>query len=161
MSPAGYSVARMGIDELLAQLDVGVDVLLVERILEPQIAHLLDRAADPERVGVFVAPRRVEHERVVVADGFAHGFAYFDIFGGVLRRVDLVGFPAVGFEFGGFAGVGLPAVEDLARGVGADRRAAGAEEFVEWEVGGLGGDVPQRGVAGTHCAQSCRALAGA
>ena len=48
--------------QLLPQLHVVVDVLVGQRVLVPVIAHLLDRAADPQRLRVVVAPGRIEHQ---------------------------------------------------------------------------------------------------
>ena len=78
---------------------------------------------------------------------------------GFLRRVDLVGLPAVRLELRGFAGIGVAAVEDLARRIGADGGAIGAEQLVERHAGRLGGDVPQRRIAGPDHAQAGDALA--
>ena len=54
--------------ELLAQLDVIVDVLVRERILVPVKTQRLDGATDAQGLLVIVAPDRVEYQRVVVAN---------------------------------------------------------------------------------------------
>src|SRR5271165_155763 len=74
----------------------------------------------------------------------AHRLAHLDVLVRVLRRVDLVGFPAVGPELCGLFRIGLRAVEDLARRVGADLRAPAAEKLVEGHSRRLGADIPQR-----------------
>ena len=75
--------------------------------------------------------------------------------------MDLVGLPALGLEARRLLRIGSRALQHLARGVGADRRAAAAQELVERHAGRLGGDVPQRRVAGADRAQAHVALAGA
>src|SRR5207237_2806959 len=79
--------------ELLLQLDVVVDVLVGERVLVPVEPHLLDRAADPQRLLVAVAPGRIEHHGVVVADRLPDRLADLDVVAPALWRVDLVGGP--------------------------------------------------------------------
>jgi hypothetical protein len=49
-----------------------------------------------------IAPGRIEHQREIVANRFAHRFAHLDVLERTLRRVNLVAFPAVGLEPGSF-----------------------------------------------------------
>ena len=161
MSPARVFGGHDRDVELLAQLHVRVDILLVERILEPQETQPLDGAADAHGIVVAVAPGGIEHQREVVADRPPRRLAHLDVLAGVLRRVDLVGLPAVRLEGCGLAGIGVAAVEDLARGIGADGRAIRAEQPVERDASRLGADVPQRRVARSDHAQPRDTLAGA
>src|SRR6202000_1300586 len=46
-----------------AEADVVVHVVGGERVLEPVVAEVLDRLADPEPFGGGVGPRGVEHQR--------------------------------------------------------------------------------------------------
>ena len=152
--PIGYSVARIGI-ELLLQLDVIVEVLLGERVLVPVEAHLLGGLADPQRLLVAVAPGRIEHHRIVVADRLAHRFAHLDVFPPALRRVDLVGVPAGRLVVLGLLGIGLARAVDFRAGIGPDLVAAGADQAVDRQVRDLAGDVPQRDVDRADRADAC------
>ena len=138
-----------------AEADVVVHVVGGERVLEPVVAEVLDRLADLEAFGVGIGPRGVEHQRHAVADRFPDGRAGLDVEvdrgRGSLqpraaRRVQLVALPALCLPVGGFLGV-------LGRGlvvgggeVGGDAVAAGAEQAVDRQAGGLPRDVPERDV---------------
>src|SRR6516165_6598366 len=91
-SPAVRPVELQLPHPLLDRREVGIRGLS-QRILVPVKAHLLDRPADPQCLLVAVAPGRIEHDRVIVADGFAHRLANLDVVAPRLRRVDLVSPP--------------------------------------------------------------------
>ena len=44
------------------------------RVLEPEEVETFDRTADAHGVRVAIAPGRIEHQREIVANRFAHGF---------------------------------------------------------------------------------------
>ena len=93
---AGGKLRRHDRDiQLLAQLDVVVDVLVGQRVFVPVKPHLLDRPADTQRIGVGVAPGGIEHDTEVVAHRLAHRLAHLDVGIGIARRMDLVRLPAV------------------------------------------------------------------
>ena len=134
--------------ELLLELDVIVDVLVGERVLVPVKPHLLDRAADPQGFLVAVAPGRVEHHRVVVADRLAHRLADLDVVAPGLRRMDLVGAPAGRLVMPGLLDIGLGRGVDLGAGIGGDLVARRADQAMDRQPRRLAGNVPQRDVAG-------------
>src|SRR5215472_17937821 len=109
--------------ELLLEFHIGVDILLVERVLVPEETQALDDATNAHGVVIAVAPSRIEHQCEVVADRSARGLAHLDVLIRVLGRVDLVALPAVGLELNCFSRIGLRGIKDLARRVGADLRA--------------------------------------
>ena len=61
------------------ELDVGVDVLLGERVFVPVEVEVFDGASDSEGVFVAVGPHGVEHELHVVAYGAGYGLADLDV----------------------------------------------------------------------------------
>src|SRR5215472_1794014 len=61
--------------ELLLELDVTVDVLLDKWVLVPIEAERLGDPADAQGLLKTIAPGRIEHDPVIVADRFAHRFA--------------------------------------------------------------------------------------
>ena len=134
--------------ELLLELDVIVEVLVGERILVPVKPHLLDRPADPEGLFVAVAPGRVEHDRVIVADRLAHRLADFDVVAPGLRRVDLVGAPAGRLVMPGLFDIGFGGAMDLRARIRGDMVARRADQAVDRQPRRLTGNVPQRDVTG-------------
>jgi len=58
----------------LFQFHVGIDVLLVKRILVPEEVETLDCTADAHSIRIAIAPSRIEHQREIVANRFADGF---------------------------------------------------------------------------------------
>ena len=130
----------------MLQLDVVVDVLVGERVLVPVEPHLLDRAADPQRLLIAVAPGRIEHHGIVVADRLAHRLAHLDVLAPGLRRMDLVGVPPRPLVMPGLFGIGLARAVDLRAGIGPDLVAAGADQLMDRQPRLLPGDVPQRDV---------------
>ena len=62
--------------------------------------------------------------------------------------MDLVGVPAGGLIVLGLLDISLDRAVDLRAGIGADLVAAGADQAMDWQPGGLPGNVPQRDIDG-------------
>ena len=144
--------------QLLLELDVVVDVLIGQRIFVPVKTHLLDCAADSHRRRKIVAPGRIEHDRVVVANRPSHRFAHLDVLAPACRRMDLVGGPAVALERQRFLGVGLGRGHHRRRSIGADALAVGSEQAMDRLPVGLAGDIPQCHIDSADRAHSSRTL---
>ncbi len=143
--------------ELLLELDVIVEVLVGEWVLVPVKPHFLDRPADPQSLLVAVAPGRIEHHRVVVADRLAHRLADLDVVAPGLRRMDLVGAPAGRLVMPGLLDIGFGRAMDLRARIRGDMVACRADQPVYRQPCHLAGDVPQRNIAGADRPHRCGA----
>ena len=144
LQSAGGKLRRHDRDiQLLAQLDVVVDVLVRHRIFVPVVAHLLDRTADAQRIGVAVAPGGIEHQPEVIAHRLANRRAYLDVLIRIARRMDLVGAPAVCLERLRLIDIGRDVGQHLRARIGKDRSAACAHQRVYRQLGDLAAQIPQ------------------
>jgi hypothetical protein len=132
---------------------------VLDRFLEPDIAELFERAADPDGAADGILVVGIEGEREIVAHQLAHGLCLGDVTWNIIVLTRAVAVPA---DLYGSRLFGLPALLDHANGFidsaagivanrgieGQFRTPGAAEQLVDWLVEVLALDVPEGNIEG-------------